>query len=279
MHPRRRLLQALVDHELSADQASRVLTHTSTCARCAARLDRVRSLASAFRMAVLDIDALAPAAREADGVQNREARQTVARSQAGRLHANTAVTPLRPIAGSPATAGSAGRDARGRPAPFRAPLRWAAIFVVGSAAVAAAALIVQRATSPDAPLTPTVDAVSAPPPAAAPDIAGAVRVQPVDGEVVITITGAGEGSQLFVEFGAEAGVLVQIEGDLTPRFIPRDGAVDVPLAGAQANVRVLLPASLRTAVVRTGDRVLARVREGRIEPAAAAAGLPIGQAP
>jgi hypothetical protein len=281
MHPRRRLLQAFVDHELPAEQAERLRGHTATCARCAARIDRIRSLTGQLHAAVLDFDALAPAAWQSDVAQQREVRRIAASSHTPSSHVertrvDAAVAALEPAAHAGEPSQRTTPAGRRHGVSVRAPLRWAAIFVFGSAAVAAAALFVRRVVLPETVETTTVDAVTRAPPAQPQlNVAGAVRVQPVGGAVTITITDAGEGSQLFVEFGDATGVGVQIEGAVAPHFVPRDGAVDVALAGAQANVRVSVPASLRTAVVQSGDRVLVRITDGRIEPPGAAAGVRI----
>jgi anti-sigma factor RsiW len=283
MHPRNRQLQAFIDHELPAAEASDVLAHVATCDRCAARVTHLRSLAVSFHGAILDIDAAEPLAWAGGEAREWTASAALDSVPEPAIALPAVTRPLNPgraaVREHPQQTHPADQvRERWRPAPYRAPLRWAAIFVFGSTAMGAAALLVQRAFRPQPPIVPTADRTSMTPAtdataSGAQEIAGAIVVQPANGEVVVTIGGAGTGSRLFVEFIEESGIRVQVEGDVTPRFRARDGNVEVSLDGVRAQVRVLLPPALRSAVIASGERVLVRVREGRLEPPQAAAGL------
>ncbi len=250
MHPRDRVWQALVDGELTPDREAAAVQHAATCARCTTRLAQVRELAGAFESAVAAIDATEPAGWAAPG-------------------APATVTMIPQAASGRPRSGARWRFTAG------AVLRRAALFVFATATVGAAALIVQRFVLDDPGDHAAVDAPA--PRAATPAPASAVTVQPEDGAVAIAIEGAGRGSLLFVETVTAGAVTVQVEGEGVPRFRARAGSVDVILDGGMARVRVRVPATIRSAVVRVGGDVIARAADGRIDPPSAGAGVPIRQ--
>jgi len=267
MHPPDRLLQALVDGELPADGAANVQTHASSCDRCAARIAAIRALGASFHAAVDAIDAAAPPDWDEDA-QNWDARGLLVQ-EPGRLHvvvggARPAISPGGAATGPPA-----------RRARFRMPLRWAALFVLGTVAAGAAALLVRRAVSTARDVVPVAVEEAATPATGAAPVAGSVGVQPENGRVTVSISGGGAGSALHIELTDGPGIIVRVEGEATARFRARDGSVDVALDDRRAAVRIRMPASIVQAVIRADGRVLAQVREGRIDPPEAAAGLPI----
>ncbi|MCI0437458.1 MAG: zf-HC2 domain-containing protein [Gemmatimonadetes bacterium] len=264
MHPRDRLLQALVDRELNAEREAEVLRHTASCARCSARLERVRSLTGSFSGAILDIDAAEPVHWHNAGLETPALDRLTA--EAGprlRVERGGASAPAAPPA--PRERRRAGRTGA------YPPLRWAALFVLGTAAIGAAALLVDRLVN-DEP-APAVTVTGQTPDGVTRDIAGAVVVLPVAGAITVRVMDAGEDTRLIVELVDASNVAVQVEGQATPRFEARDGHVEVSLAGASANVRVRVPRSIGSAEVSAQDRVLARVRDGQIAPPEAASGL------
>jgi hypothetical protein len=265
MHPRSRLLQAFVDRELPADRDVRVRNHVAQCERCSARVKRMRRVTAALHAAVLDIDALEPASWTAEAWRPPvldDVRED--RLDSPRVLDITTRLPRRQEHPEPA-----------RREGYRFPLRWAALFIFATTAAGATALLVRQNAEP-------AESVAAPQQSepAVPDTpgnagGGGVVVQPDQGAVVVQVTGGSPGSLLFVELTEQRGVNVQVTGDGTPRFSARDGHVDVTLGDVRADVRVQVPSSVRDAVIRVGDRVLATVRNGTISPADAAAGIPL----
>jgi len=170
--------------------------------------------------------------------------------------------------------------ARGEPQAVRRPLprglRRAAVVLLAVSGAAAAAvgsreLLARRATTAD-PGAPTTPGTTAAP------MAGILM--PLLGDSAdVVIENAGPGARVRVRTGDRADVSVNVEGGASaPTFSvdERAGRIDVRLDGA-ATVTVDVPATLRAGVVRAGDRVVARITNGRIEPPdAAAAGVPLG---
>lgn len=263
MHPRNRLLQAFVDRELPAADEGRVREHVRGCDRCASRIAQMRSMVAALRGAMLDVDLGEPAAwaRDAASWQPPELD--------ARPRTETRVLEFRP------------RNNRQQRVPeparrqgYRNPLRWAALFVFATTAIGAAALIVRNREA--APGETTATSVQASPESSTSEGAqngGSISVQAEDGAVTIEVMGAAAGSFLYVEVAEQANVNVQVTGDLTPRFRARDGEVNVQLDDVRADVRVLVPASLRSVVILAGERVVARIENGAVRPADAINGI------
>ena len=266
MHPRSRLLQAFVDRELTAAEEIGVREHVAGCDRCSVRIARMRATLAVFQGAILDVDRMEPAAWTSDVWQVPD----VATTSAGDIE--TRVLDITPRLATP----PAERGKPHRREGYRFPVRWAALFVFGTAAIGAAALIVRQneAARIGSTSTPVQPAPAATAPAAVQG-GGDIMVQPLGGAVTIRVMEPGAGSFLYVELGDRTGVTVQVTGDLTPRFRARDGAVDLTLDDVRADVRVQLPATIREAVIRVGDRVLVRVQNGQVEPADAVTGIPL----
>jgi hypothetical protein len=265
MHPRSRLLQAFVDRELTSTEEIRVREHVAGCDRCSSRVARMRTSLAVLHGAMLDVDRMEPGAWTSDVWQAPD----VAIAPAGRS-TGTRVLDITPRVVTP----PAERGKPHRREGYRFPLRWAALFVFGTAAIGAAALIVRLNEA--ARVEPT-SAPAQPAPAASAPLAvqggGDIVVQPAGGAVTVRVMEPGAGSFLYVELGDRTRVTVQVTGDLTPRFRARDGAVDVTLDDVRADVRVQLPATIRDAVIQVGDRVLVRVQNGQVEPADAVNGI------
>lgn len=265
MHPRNRLLQAFVDRELPAADEAHVREHVGSCDRCAGRVAQLRSTVAALHGAILDIDFAEPEAwaREADSWQPSELDTSVR-------------TGPRVLEFRPRQDRHEQRPEPPRTQGYRNPLRWAALFVFATTAIGAAALIMRN--HEPAPAETTAAPVQASPESntgEGQESGGSISVRAVEGAVTIEVTGAGAGSFLYVEVASQANVNVQVTGDLTPRFRARDGEVNVQLDDVRADVRVLVPASLRSVVIRAGERVVARVVNGAVQPADAVNGIPL----
>jgi hypothetical protein len=265
MHPRSRLLQAFVDRELTSAEEIRVRDHIAGCDRCSARVAHMRTSLAVLHGAMLDVDRMEPAAWTSDVWQVPDVSTT-----SPERDIETRVLDITPRLATP----PAERGKPHRREGYRFPLRWAALFVFGTAAIGAAALIVRPNEA--ARVEPASAPVQAAPAASTPPAVqggGDIVVQPAGGAVTVRVMEPGTGSFLYVELGDRTGVTVQVTGDLTPRFRARDGAVDVTLDDVRADVRVQLPATIRDAVIRVGDRVLVRVQNGQVEPADAVNGI------
>lgn len=237
-HPPEAWLLAHIDGELAEDREVRLQRHLVRCARCRARLAETTLLAGSVAGATQWIDAAEPASWSA-----RETIVPVAQS-----------TPVN------------GRRSRFQQ---RGILRWAAVFVGGTVTIAGAVLIGRMIPAGPASPVPPVATSSA-----WSDAAGhAVYVRPLDGAVQVSVRGAVPGSVLIVESADIAEVAVRVAVESEPQFRARDGSVEVDLVG-EATVRVRVPATLRSGIVRMGSAVV-RIEHGRVDPAEAVRGLRI----
>jgi anti-sigma factor RsiW len=154
--------------------------------------------------------------------------------------------------------------------------RRAAIILLAVSGAAAAATLGREAVVRRAATAEAGDAAAFTD--AAPPAAGVFMTLRTDSAEIV-IEGAGLDARVRVRAGDRADVSVSVEGGAgAPRFRvdERAGRVHVALGGGDALVSVDVPARLRAGVVRSGGRVVVRIREGRIEPLeAAGAGIPL----
>jgi hypothetical protein len=121
--------------------------------------------------------------------------------------------------------------------------------------------------------------VDAAPPASLPTTlqpAGAIAIAPRRGTAEVALTGAAAGSRLRITVTSAAELTVSVRSDSVSaepaRFRTGDARIAVQLPSAISLVEVEIPATTRAARVLAGDSVVATVTDGRVTPAAAAAG-------
>jgi hypothetical protein len=224
-------LQAYLDDEVGA--RAEIDAHLSACQSCAAELNRLRGAAQLFTSVVGTSDIKAPT-----------------------LAAFAAVGSARGVAA-----------ANPRRAVFHRPLARAAMFVVGFAALASAAI-------PGSPVRAWIssalrsvgvmpdEVADAPavtigtPNAATPTDAAALAIEPADGRVRIILTNVDAATQVRVRMTESDRALVQATGDAAKaRF--RTGAGRIELIGVgKGEVLIDLPNSVKDARVEADGRVL-----------------------
>lgn len=223
-------LQAYLDDEVGA--RAEIETHLRTCEVCATELAGLRRAASLFSSVVRAVDAQAPARAALNPVASRLAA------------------------------------ARGRRRFYQTPLARAALFVVGFAAIASAAipgspvrawisgaLRAAGVLSQEQRAAPTP--VETAPPAAAPAVeAAALSIAPVDGRVTIILTNVGRAVQVRVRMTDDARALVQATGAAAKaRFNTGAGRIEL-IDVASGTVMIDLPNGVRSARVESDGRVI-----------------------
>lgn len=255
MHPARDVLLAHADGELSDLEERDIARHVETCMDCDRVVAGLQAGSTVFSDALQVVDSVEPAHWAGPSTDS------AVRDDADALS-------LRPSARFPSSG-----ELRRSPARITSsgPLRWAAGILLLAGATVSAAIVGSYMLSETRDATATVAE-----PARDAAAVAAVMVTPLGGEIRVAVSGAGADSRLFVTFADRADASVAVEGAVSPRFRVEDGRVDLELEGAAAVVRLTLPASLRTATVTTNETVIATVRDGQVQPAAAMAGVPLG---
>lgn len=224
-------LQAYLDDEVGA--RTEIDAHIHTCAACAAELDRLRAASQLFASVVRSGDVTAP---------------------------STVIKHSR----QPAVAASR--------SPFlRVPLARAALFLIASAAVATAAIpgspvrawisgalrsvgVLPQIEKPAAPVVseprPSADGVESS------NDAAALSIEPVEGRVLVILTGVAPDARVRVRVVESDRALVQASGEAArARFKTGPGRIELIGVG-KGEVVVEVPASVRDARVEADGRVL-----------------------
>lgn len=227
------MLQAYLDDEVGA--RAEIDAHLSACATCTAELNRLRTAAGVFSAAWQEADVPAPA-----------------------LPAFVAVRR-----GLPRTARLGER--------VRAPFARAAMFIVGFAAVASAAIPGSPVRAWIGSALRSVGVLETPPATIAPvvsdtpasagavnqgDDAAALAVEPVDGRASVILTNVAADANVRVRIVAGDRVLVQATGAAArARFRTGPGRIEMIGVGG-GEVVVEMPANVTVARVEADGRVL-----------------------
>jgi len=258
-HPHDALLQAHLDGELAPSEMREVTRHLSVCDACRRASAELASVSYAFSEIVGRLDAAEP--------------------EAWRVAAPLPASPaLAMHHGASARLGARPRLVLERPPRTRslATWRWAAAALLMVTSVAAAAVVRGPLFHGSTRAPTNVDAA---PPASLPTTlqpAGAIAIAPRRGTAEVALTGAAAGSRLRITVTSAAELTVSVRSDSVSaepaRFRTGDARIAVQLPSAISLVEVEIPVTTRAARVLAGDSVVATVTDGRVTPAAAAAG-------
>ena len=227
------VLQAYLDDEMAADARVDIENHLQACPVCAAELEQLREASTVFAAAVAGTDVVVP-------VLTAQARFAKLRRQ----------------------------DDRSPVAPRRALAR-AAMFIVGLAAVASAAVpgspvrgwisdALTRVGLLDQPQSAAAPAVIDEAPAVATDsgATAAISIEPVDGRVRVVLTNVHADATVSVETVAATRAFVETKGlAAQARFRTGPGRIEVIDIGG-GNVVVQIPSSVKDATVEQDGRVI-----------------------
>lgn len=234
-HPQPHTLLAFLDGELNAAEESTLDRHVERCSECSAALSAMRGTSEIVSDAVQARDEREPA--QWTGTQVR--RLTIESRHA--------------VLEQPRRAG------------WRPDLRWAAgiTLVVGAAASAMvlAGPLVDEPVPAEAVVTPAA-------PAAEPE--AAITVLARDGSLRVALRNAPAGSRVFVTTETRATASVLVRGVPAPYFTAEDGRVDIDVRGAVVRLHVVVPDTLRSAIVAADGVTLATVRGAVMTPTHAA---------
>jgi hypothetical protein len=234
-HPDEGILLALLDGQLDDDQRRATERHVAECAACAAELRELRAMNGLFSRAVGAVEAPPRVAEALMAVRARRA---------------------------------------GAWGPTRRALGKAAVLLVGFAGIAYAAVPgsafrhwIARAVSAPAATAPAAPPPLRPAPEAKPAPAEAalsgVSITPEAGAVRVVFSGSSPDLRVRARVSEGERVEVTASGAAaSARFRTGPGRIEV--VGARAGeVTVLIPRSIRTAVVEANGRVLLSREDGR----------------
>ena len=267
LHPHDALLQAHLDGELSPPEMREVTRHLSACDACRRASGELASSSYRFSEMIGQLDDAEPEAWRVAAVFPASPALATHPGVSARLASRPGLALERPPRTRSLTT-----------------WQWAAAALLAVTSVAAAAVV--RGPLFHAPTSASTNGGAAPlaAPTAALQPAGAIAIAPRRGTAEVALTGAAAGSRLHITVTNGAQLTVSMRSDSTSaepaRFRTSDAHIAVRLPSATSLVEVEIPAATRAAQVLVGDSVVATVKDGRIMPAAAAAGgIALGSRP
>ncbi len=283
-HPHDALLQAHIDGELEPMEMREVTRHLSACDACREASAELSEVSYRLSGMIGRIDDAEPAEWRAGSARtslphpSSSAVATLDEGTRRRAHAPRVLHGAGSARELTRSVHERPRSVDERPARALnlAAGRWAAAALITVTSVAAAAVVrgpLFHGSRP-APVASTPASTAAPAPTLQP--AGAIAIAPVRGSMDVVLDGAAAGSRLHVSAGAGAGLTVSVRSDSTnaepARFRTADARIAVRLPSSASLVEVEVPAAARTVRIVSGNTIVATVHDGRVTPAAAAAG-------
>jgi len=228
-------LQAYLDEEATLGARAHIDSHVEACAACAAELDRMRAASALFATAIRGADTQAPvfAAQAAVSAARRQARrQRFAFSRGALLRAALFMIGFAALA-SAAIPGS--------------PVRSWISTALRSMRITPAIEIPARRTPDARAITPTVESVTG---------AAALSIRPVDGRVRVVLTDVAFDANIHVRLYDGDRAVVQASGAASrARFRTSPGRLELVGVG-NGEVTIDLPRSATDARVEADGRVL-----------------------
>jgi anti-sigma factor RsiW len=268
-HPHDALLQAHLDGELAPPEMREVTRHLSVCDACRRASAELARSSYSFSEMIGRIDDTEPLEWRAAALLPASAAPATHFRAGPRL-------PTRPrlvLEHRPRTRTRTRPRTRTR---TLATWRWAAAALLAVTSVAAAAVVRGPLFHGSSEAVTEAGARPLALPAATLQPAGAIAIAPRHDQADVVLTGAAAGSRLHITVTKGAELTVSVRTDSASaepaRFRTGDARIAVQLPSSISLVEVTIPASTRETRVLVGDSVAVTVEDGRVSPAAAAAG-------